>query len=133
MKVAGVKMPIFGGGFEYYVILESWPSVVFLDLDLHYNCCISNAFLFRKFIENFYIILCTPMCNKVLSVCPFKTCFSCDIFSLILFCRYAPCNPVLLEGEALASAAANRSAAFYQTKQYMHAIDDIGEIIIIWV
>ena len=28
--------------------------------------------------------------------------------------RYAPCNPVLLEGEALALAAANRSAAFYQ-------------------
>ena len=41
--------------------------------------------------------------------------------------RYAPCNPILLEGEALASAAANRSAAFYQTQQYKHAIDDIGK------
>ena len=40
--------------------------------------------------------------------------------------RYAPCNPVLMEGEALASAAANRSAAFYQTKQYQQAIEDIG-------
>ena len=40
--------------------------------------------------------------------------------------KYAPCNPVLLEGEALASAAANRSAAFYQTKQYKECIEDIG-------
>jgi len=39
--------------------------------------------------------------------------------------RYAPCNPVLMEGEALATAAANRSAAFYQTKQYIQAIEDI--------
>jgi hypothetical protein len=41
--------------------------------------------------------------------------------------RYAPCNPVLLEGEALALAAANRSAAFYQMKQYQQAIEDIGQ------
>lgn len=39
--------------------------------------------------------------------------------------RYAPCNPVLLEGEALALAAANRSAAFFQMKQYQQAIEDI--------
>ena len=39
--------------------------------------------------------------------------------------RYAPCNPVLLEGDALAWAAANRSAAFYQQKQYSQAIEDI--------
>ena len=39
--------------------------------------------------------------------------------------RYAPCNPVLLEGEALALAAANRSAAFYQQKQYIEAIEDV--------
>ena len=39
--------------------------------------------------------------------------------------RYAPCNPVLLEGEALAWAAANRSAAFYQQQQYKQAIEDI--------
>ena len=44
----------------------------------------------------------------------------------ILLFRYAPCNPILLEGEALASAAANRSAAFYQTKQYKECIEDIG-------
>ena len=43
--------------------------------------------------------------------------------------RYAPCNPVLMEGEALATAAANRSAAFYQTKQYIQAIEDIGELL----
>jgi len=39
--------------------------------------------------------------------------------------RYAPCNPILLEGEALATAAANRSAAFYQTRQYKEAIEDV--------
>ena len=39
--------------------------------------------------------------------------------------RYAPCNPVLLEGEALALAAANRSAAFYQQKQFIEAIEDV--------
>ena len=39
--------------------------------------------------------------------------------------RYAPCDPVLLEGEALAMAAANRSAAFYQQKQYKEAIEDV--------
>jgi len=39
--------------------------------------------------------------------------------------RYAPCNPILLEGEALAWAAANRSAAFYQQQQYRQAIEDI--------
>ena len=39
--------------------------------------------------------------------------------------RYAPCNPVLLEGEALALAAANRSAAFYQLKRYHEAIEDV--------
>ena len=39
--------------------------------------------------------------------------------------RYAPCHPVLLEGEALAWAAANRSAAFYQEKQFRQAIEDI--------
>ena len=44
--------------------------------------------------------------------------------------RYAPCNPVLLEGEALATAAANRSAAFYQTKQYKEAIEDVGELLV---
>ena len=39
--------------------------------------------------------------------------------------RFAPCNPVLLEGEALAWAAANRSAAFYQQQQYRQALEDI--------
>ena len=39
--------------------------------------------------------------------------------------RYAPCDPVLLEGEALALAAANRSAAFYQQKQHREAIEDV--------
>ena len=39
--------------------------------------------------------------------------------------RFAPCDPVLLEGEALAMAAANRSAAFYQQKQYREAIEDV--------
>ena len=39
--------------------------------------------------------------------------------------RYAPCNPVLLEGEALALAAANRSAAYYQQKLYREAVEDV--------
>lgn len=39
--------------------------------------------------------------------------------------RFAPCNPVLLEGEALAWAAANRSAAFYQQGQHRQALEDI--------
>ena len=39
--------------------------------------------------------------------------------------RYAPTNPALQEGEALAMAAANRSAAFYQQKQHREAIEDV--------
>ena len=39
--------------------------------------------------------------------------------------KYAPCNPVLLEGEALALAAANRSAAYYQQGQYREAVEDV--------
>ena len=39
--------------------------------------------------------------------------------------KYAPCNPVLLEGEALALAAANRSAAYYQQKLYREAVEDV--------
>ena len=39
--------------------------------------------------------------------------------------RFAPCNPVLLEGEALALAAANRSAAYYQEGQYRQAVEDV--------
>ncbi len=49
-----------------------------------------------------------------------------SLFFYPVLVRYAPCNPVLLEGEALALAAANRSAAFYQMKQYQQAIEDIG-------
>ena len=42
--------------------------------------------------------------------------------------KYAPCNPVLLEGEALALAAANRSAAYYQQGQYREAVEDVEEV-----
>lgn len=39
--------------------------------------------------------------------------------------RYAPCHPTLGEGEELALAAANRSAAFEKLKQYSPCLEDI--------